>query len=397
MIDFLKYRIFTPIISTGKYEKSIATIENKCKKIREILDSEAYNRFVKLKKYVESGQCKNDIAAVKSQQFKNSAEYHLEKKLKQLAKSKNVKAYIAQGANEDSFEVAEYLKLKQTYDSAEFKEKKAYLCDNAKHKNCNAYQALKEYDYFKKSADIKMLPQLQTCCKKYVAEMTKWKNTFTDDFASVILEKRWITQPATTLRHLRKSYTQLGDLQFISDGKNINVTNSILQIITRNEQADGFLWTPTHGFIPQKFSYTSGIVNSATKFMQAYGKIEAKVRAPKTKGTYHAFWLGCEQMLPYINVFCVNNGKIQIGASNGIQNVAKNLSIPLKNDFYIVGIEWNESEIIWKINGRKVFSALIRLSEQLHLSFSSGVKAEQRPATLPISFDIDWVKCYKYK
>ena len=397
MIDFLKYRIFAPIMATDKYEKSIAMQENNCKKIGEILNSEEYERFIKLKQYVESGQCKNEIDTIKSQQFKNSTEYHLEKKLNRFAKSKYVKEFIAKGVNQDSFEVTEYLNVKQTCESNEFREKKAYLCDTAKYKKCSAYKALKEYNYLKKSDAIKMLPKLQNACKTYVTEMSKWKNTFFDDFDSVILEKKWITQPATTLRHFRESYTQLGDLHFISDGKNINVTNSILQIITRHEQADGFLWTPTYGFIPERFSYTSGIINSATKFMQTYGRIEAKVRTPKTKGTYHAVWLGCEQMMPFINVFCINNGKIQIGASNGMQTITKKLSIPLKNDFYVVGIEWNESEIIWKINGKKVFSAPIRINEQLHLAFSSGVKTEQNASTLPISFDIDWVKCYKYK
>ena len=397
MIDFLKYRIFDPITPTAKYEKSVAVMENCCKKIGEILDSEAYNRYMKSKEYVESGQCKNDIAVVKNQKFKNSAEYHLEKKLQQLEKNKRVKQFIATGANQDAFEVVEYLKLKQTYDSAEYKEKKAYLCNNARYKTCDAYKILEDYNYLKKSADIKALPSLQKKCKNYVTEMSKWKNTFGDDFASVILEKKWITQPVTAQRYLRKSYSQSGELQFVSDGKNINVANSILQIITRHEQADGFLWTDTHGFIPKRFAYTSGIISTATKFVQAHGRIEAKVRMPKTQGTYHAVWLGCEQMLPFINVFCVNSGKIQVGAFNGTQNITKKLSIPLKNDFYVVGIEWNEFEIIWKINGKKVFSAPIRISEQLHLAFSSGVKTEQSASALPISFDIDWVKCYKHK
>ena len=397
MIDFLKYRIFNPITSTEKYEKSVALMERYCEKIGEILDSEAYNRFITLKKYIESGQCKKDIDVVKNQKFKDSSEYHLEKKLQQHKKSKRVKDFLTKGENQDSIEVVEYLKTKQICDSAEFKEKKAYLCDNTKHKTCIAYKDNEDYNYLKKSADIKELPKLQKKCKKYVEEISKWKLTFGDDFESVILEKKWITQPATALRYLKNSYSQLGDLQYLSDGKNINVTNSILQIVTRSEQADGYLWTKTHGFVPANFSYTSGMISSATKFMQSYGKIEAKVKMPKTIGTYHAFYLGCEQMLPFINVFCVSNGKVRIGADNGIQNLTKKLAIPLKNDFYIVGIEWNESEIIWTINGKKVFSTSIRINEQLHLVFLSGVKKEQNASTLPIAFDIDWVKCYKYK
>ncbi|MDR2651108.1 MAG: family 16 glycosylhydrolase [Prevotellaceae bacterium] len=397
MIDFLKYRIFSPVPSTEKYEKAIAVMENNCKKIGEILDSEAYNKFIKLKEYVESGRCKNDINVVKNQKFKNSDEYGLEKKLKQLMKSKKVKNFLATGSNSDSFEVEEYLRLKRTVETAEFKEKKTYLCDSAKHKKCQAYKTLEDYTYLKNSANIKLLPKLQESCKQYVAEMSKWQASFGDDFTSAILERNWITQPITALRHLQKPYSQSGDLQFISDGKNISVANSILQIITRKEQADGILWSDTHGFVPKKFDYTSGIVSTATRFVQTYGKIEAKIMPPKTKGTYHAFWLGSEQMLPFINIFCVNSGKIQVGAFGSTQTIVKKLPIPLKQKFYIVGIEWTPYEITWRINGKKVFSTNILISEQMYLAFSSGVKQELSNADLPVSFAVDWIKCYKHK
>lgn len=333
MIDFLKYRIFSPITSTAKYENSVAVMENNCKTINEILNSAAYNRFIELKKYVESGQCKNDIAIAKNQ-------------------------HIDAG---------------------------------------NAAKSLAEYNMLKNSADIKNLPKLQKQCAKYMAEMSQWQGVLGDDFTSVQLDNKWTTKPAAGSLHFNKPYTQSGDLQCVTDGKNINITNSILQIITRHEQADGLLWTDTHGFVSKKFAYTSGMINSATTLAQSGGKIEAKVRMPNTKGTYHAVWLGGEQMLPFINVFCINSGKIQIGAVNNSQNITKKLAIPLKNDFYIVGIEWNESKIIWTINGKKVFSAPIRITEQLHLAFSSGVKEDQQAYCLPISFDIDWVKCYRHK
>ncbi|MDR2127243.1 MAG: family 16 glycosylhydrolase [Prevotellaceae bacterium] len=396
MIEFLKYRIFSPLTATEKYEKTIAVMENNCKKMGEILDSEAYLKFMKLKEYVESGRCKNDIDVVKNQKFKNSAEYELEKKLKYLSKNKKVKHFLSSGSNSNSFEVEKYLHLKQKSETQEFKERKAYLCDKDKHKKCEAYKTFEDYTYLKKSADIKLLPKLQESCKKYVSEMSKWKGSFGDDFTSAILEKKWITQPVTVFRHLHKPYTQSGDLQFISNGKNINVTNSLLQIITRKEQANGLLWSDS-GFVPKKFSYTSGTISTATKFVQTYGKIEAKILPPKTKGTYHAFWLGSEQMLPFINIFCVKDGKIQVGAFSNSQSVVKKLPIPLKQKFYIVGIEWNPSEIIWTINGKKVFSTNILISEQMYLAFSSGVKQELNDIDLPISFDIDWIKCYKHK
>jgi hypothetical protein len=398
MIDFLKYRILSPVTSTEKYEKTVAVMEHNCKKMSEILNSEAYNNFIQLKKYVESGQCKNEIDVVKNQKFKNSEEYRIEKKLKSLQKDKKVKNFLATGNNSDSFEVKEYLKLKQVSETPEFKEKKSYLCDTAKHKKCKAYKTLENYRYFKKSSDIRLLPKLQKSCKQYIAEMSKWEGAFGDDFTSANLAEQWITKPASTaLLHFNRSYSQSGDLQFTSDGKNINLANSHLQIITLKEQADGFSWNNTHGFVPQRFSYTSGMVSTATKFAHAYGKIEAKILPPKTKGTYHAFWLGSEQMLPFINIFCISNGKIQVGAFNSSKHVVKKLSIPLKQKFYIVGIEWNSTEIIWKINGRKVFSATIFISEQMYPAFSSGVKQELGNTDLPVVFSVDWIKWYRRK
>jgi len=383
-------------MATAKYEGAIAMLDSKCKKITEILNSEAYGRYTKLKEYVESGQCKNDITIVKNQKFKNSSEYILEKNLNSLKASKNVKKYLATGENKDSFEVAEFLKVKKQVESAEFQQKKAYLCDKDKHKKCNAAKLLDEFNFLKNSNDIKSLPALQKSCEKYIAENSKWQSTFSDDFTQVTLGEKWITKPAAAQSHLQKSYSQYGDQQFTTDGKNLSLRNSVLQIITKNEKAEGTAWNEQHGFIPKMFSYTSGIISTATKFSQSQGKIEAKIKVPKTQGTYHAFWLGGNQVLPFVNIFCVNSGKLQVGAFTGSQSVVKKLPIPLKDDFYVVGIEWNEMEIVWKINGKIVFTGRISINESMYPAFSSGVKKEGT-AELPISFDIDWIKCYKRK
>ena len=53
-------------------------------------------------------------------------------------------------------------------------------------------------------------------------------------------------------------------------------------------------------------------------------------------------------------------------------------------------------EIVWKINGKIVFTGRISINESMYPAFSSGVKKEGT-AELPISFDIDWIKCYKRK
>ena len=384
-------------MATAKYESAIAMLDSKCKKIAEILNSETYNRYTSLKEYVESGQCKNDIAIVKNQKFENSSEYILEKNLNSLKASKNVKKYLATGQNNDSFEVAEYLKVKSQVETSEFQQKKAYLCDKDKHKKCNAQKLLDEFNFLKKSNDIKSLPSLQKSCAKYIAENAKWQSTFSDDFTQGNLGEKWITKPAAAEQsHLQKSYSQYGDLHFTTDGKNLSIRNSTLQIITKNEKIEGLGWNEQHGFVPKMFSYTSGIVNTATKFLQSQGKIEAKIRVPRTKGTYHAFWLGGNQILPFVNIFCVNSGKLQVGAFTGSQNVVKKLPIPLKDDFYVVGIEWNEMEIVWKINGKIVFTGRISINEPLYPAFSSGVKTEGI-TELPVSFDIDWIKCYKRK
>lgn len=387
-------RLFNPIMSTAKYESQLAAMDNNCKKLKDTLNSEAYKRFLELKDYVESGKCKADIAAVKNLKYKGSAEFATEDKLKQLMKIKVVKEYLQNGANKDSVQVAEYLRLKTQIETPEFKERKAYLSDTEKHKKCEAYKQLEEFNSIKNSADIKQLPKLQKQCTEYLAQAEQWESTFSDNFDSAAIDSNWISKPLAGEKHLGKSYSQQDELQLTTDGKNLSVANSVLRIATKQEQAEGLRWDKTHGFVPSKFNYTSGIASTATKFEQSQGKIEAKLRLPKTSGTYSSFWLGSEKMLPIINVFSFGNGKFQVGAAKDGQSISKKLP-SLNDEFYIVCVEWNNAGISWKINGKEVFASNIRVDEKLYLAFSSGVVKDTN--ALPMSLDVDWVRCYKRK
>ncbi len=122
----------------------------------------------------------------------------------------------------------------------------------------------------------------------------EWEITFEDNFDSFDTAK-WLTVYESGGR----TNWANKELQWYKD-ENVIPENGILKLIAKRESVYG---KDLHG--EKQFDYTSGIICSSLKFMQAYGKWEIKVRFPFRKGFWPAFWLVANQKpgLPEIDIF----------------------------------------------------------------------------------------------
>jgi beta-glucanase (GH16 family) len=112
-------------------------------------------------------------------------------------------------------------------------------------------------------------------------------------------------------------------------------------------------------------NYTSGRINTAGRFSQAYGRIEARIRMPQGKGIWPAFWtLGddigqvgwpqCGELdiMEAVGDFTVNHGSAHGPGYSGGNPLTGTYTSPtnLADDFHVYAIEWEPNEVRWYVD-----------------------------------------------
>ncbi|OJF14279.1 glycoside hydrolase family 16 protein [Couchioplanes caeruleus] len=114
--------------------------------------------------------------------------------------------------------------------------------------------------------------------------------------------------------------------------------------------------------------YTSARLITASKFTQAYGRFEARIKVPGGRGIWPAFWMlgddigtagwpasGEIDILEHLGAKAPNTvyGTIHgpgYSAAAGIQS-SKTLSAPLSDAFHVFSVDWRPGLIVWQIDG----------------------------------------------
>jgi beta-glucanase (GH16 family) len=135
-----------------------------------------------------------------------------------------------------------------------------------------------------------------------------------------------------------------------------------LVITARRESGGHSCWYGT-------CQWTSGRIQTAGKFTQTYGHIEARIQIPKGNGLWPAFWMLGGSNWP-------TDGEIDImenvgrtpntlygtlhgpGYSGGnAVGGTRNLSAPLGDAFHNYAIDWSPNLVVWTIDGSEYFRA----------------------------------------
>ena len=388
----------------------------KVKASSDLSNYESFKNSDTLKKYIELEEfIKSDaLAKAKSlgpKEFKASPEAAREKEFLSLKKNGQINKHF-KFENSASFkeylrikgseELKRYEELKVYINSEEFKDVKEYmkLSPKKKYELSDEYTDETEYDTLRKSEKVIWYKQIK---KKYpFGEIEKWELAFEDNFNSGSVDsKKWMHRYVNGDKLMGKPYVLDDDIHAFMDGKNIEVSNGKLGIITKKEEAKSLSWSLTFGFVEKPYNYTSDMLSSAKGFSQKEGLFKAKVKLGGSDVT-QALSLMTEEMLPHVDIFKLQRNKLYAGNfwKNGSlqKSITKTGGGRYTKDYFIYSLEWSEGKMTWKINDLvlKVQSQGLP-DKDMHLCFNASLKETAKNLNLPSRMEIDWVRVYKRK
>lgn len=271
---------------------------------------------------------------------------------------------------EKSSELATYNELKGTVDSLEFQANKGAfrrtLLGKLRWLSTPMHQQEKQLQSLAKNADIILY---LTHTAEQIQELESYKTVWAEEFEKGKLSDSWQTGFLYASPTLKKDHSHVSEQQAYTQGKNTQVANNTLHILTKKEKVTAAAWHPTKGMILHNFAYTSDVWHTAEAVAPTAGVLQAKVR-----------YTGKAQ-----HVLCLTNSNAQkalpILPANKIE----------KNAIYT--IVWNEKEVINYVNNVEVARTKNPLSgEVLHLLVRSYLPENQKAGAGQL--DIDWVRIY---
>ncbi|MBL7104144.1 MAG: family 16 glycosylhydrolase [Bacteroidales bacterium] len=379
----------------------------KYKSYLEFEKSEGLKDFYKLQDYINSDEFKEKkIKAEKelneiNAKLKDYGQKKKSKQFKDFYKFQNSQKFKDFRTFEKSKELADYLELEKYLASDEHKELLISLEKKEKTEN----DKKKQYEEFKNSKKYKWYLELKDSDK--FDELKKWEIAFEDNFDSDKLNKeKWMTRYFWGDKLINDAYALETDTAFPTDGKNIEISNNILKIVTRKEKTNGKVWKQPFGFIPHDFDYTTGLVSTAKHHRQKYGKIEAKIKVNYAKPVNYNFWMTSEKNLPHVDILKLKKKKSKIDMAHHTGNItdkkgpdtvkAEFSGLDVSQDYFIYTLEWQKNKLTWKINDVVVNEQTQGIpQEEMYLVFSSSITGKVDGSSLPASMEIDWVRCYK--
>lgn len=373
--------------------------------------SDTFKRYQELQKITSSASFQSKLKELKaSGQLAGSETDKQHQEWQSLQNNADLKFYLKTSKSSKfnrytqtlkSSELKKLQALEEYIQSEEFKQVKAEKEDKDRYKQSEEYLALQEYEQFKAGADYQWYEATKK--KNDFKELDKWELTFSDEFADANLNtEKWITHYYWGKALLNEGYALASDKHFLTAGKNLQIKNSVLSILTKKEAAEGKAWDAKIGFYPREFAYTSGIISTGDSFRQAYGRFEAKLKINSTEPVSNAFWLASEKIIPQIDIVKTDDqGKLVFANHWGPQmqsSIAKLSKPKFKSDWYIFGINWTPNSIQWTINGVTVREETTGVpKEKMYLVLNSGLYVDGNDTKLPAAFEIDWVRVYQPK
>lgn len=385
---------------TTVYELKRKQLEDEYNALKEFETSDELARFKELEQYCKSAEFQSKKSELLNLKYKGSEEHRRERDFKYLKKDSSIKKYLKDPDSVPASEtekINRYNELSNYVNSEAFLEKKGYLTMSSKQrwKQSEPFKLLEEFNQLKNSPKIKWFSKNKN--HKKFEWFNTWNLTFEDDFDTGKLDaKKWITKYFWGEKMIKESYSLGNEKQYFTDGKNLEFNGSVVRIITRKEMAEGKAWIKDHGFIPRKFDFTSGIINTGQSFRQKYGLFEAKIRFANPNSLMNAFWMVGDRSKPHLDVAKAFN-KCSVGLTlDDKQKFEKAIGRNrFSNDFHIFSMEWLPNSIVWKINGLEVKTIKQNIPDQeMYLNFSASVYSDVASSGLPSSMEIDWVRCY---
>jgi beta-glucanase (GH16 family) len=153
--------------------------------------------------------------------------------------------------------------------------------------------------------------------------------------------------------------------------------------------------------------YTSAMVDTGYKLVFRYGRIEAKIKLPKGRGVFPAFWMltndgGYEiDIMEMIGsepntIYGTNHYETSFGSKKNSGNTAN--SSP--EEFHTYAVEWEEGCIRWYLDGVKYHESTEGVpSDYMYMVLNLAIGGNwpgdpDKTSDFPCSMAVDYVKIY---
>ena len=190
-----------------------------------------------------------------------------------------------------------------------------------------------------------------------------WVLSWSDEFNGTALDE-------TVWSKVNDGNPANGEIQFYTPrAENIQVSDGTLKLIARKETYTGQGPWMTQ---PVTREYTSGKIESQGKKTFKYGKIEARMKLPRGKGSWPAFWMlgenffntgigwplcGEIDIMEHSQVLDNISGTVHSQAYNNIPQVTSSYIINnYDTSFHIYGMIWTTNQISFYVDDNTYFS-----------------------------------------
>jgi len=377
-------------------------------RLQNILSGHALKRFVELQKEVESVEFGSRRAGLKKKEFVKTPDYLILTEFNHLRKSRDItfwrkfsssESYLIYLKTIESKNLQRFGELKALTSSKEFNDRIAYLKDKKRFLKSEQYKDILAFNVMDKGkfmADYRKLKKA-----KELDFFEKWEITFEENFAGKKLDnERWQPENWMSFRTAGKSFSQKDEMQGFKGEKNIELNNNTLSIWAKKEKTAGTVWDPAVGLLPRQYEYSSSILNSAASFHLKEGVIEAKVRFKKDPSITSAFTLTGESSFPQIDLFRSTKNGVGMGVvEKQGRKSSKYVRLGGLNDeyYHIFRLEIFGNQLVWKINGSKVYSNSTSLKEPMFIHMLTTLHGQVNEHLLPHRFEIDWIRSFSKK
>lgn len=398
-VELAEYNELAHVIGAAEFKEKKKMLENrKYKDTEEYRDSrkfQALQNRTDIKTYYKvhaSEDLKEYLAFLETPEAKllsDKKEVTKSEKLMKFKRFENAKSYKTFTRLHNSYLIKEYEELKKKVSTPEFVKMNEFWA------NKNRWQLVAEYQKEKRFNELAQNPDIQFFMKEKPERFNAYRSlsvSFSDEFDWNVLSKsNW------NFGFYYKDKSLIGDHSFANEqqannaGKNISVSNGVLQIATRKEHTKARAWDAVKGFVEKEFEYSSDVMQSADKIGQQYGIFQAKLRC--SGKINHAFWLGSGQKQPLVEIFHYNGKSIKVGTFDKNGKSEEMITGLNPSDFYVYTLIWSEKEMVWMINNLVVYRTTNHIpKEEMYPAFNSFISQSQDASEGLL--EVDWVRVY---
>ena len=354
------------MLNTKQFEQWLQEQAQIAVRYRKIEKSDLLAEYNTLKEVVESAEFQAKKTRLTTTRYADTQEGGTMALYNSLKWNTSVVLYnlLKKEAYKEKAEVAQYLALAEQIQTPAFQEANAFWKNPKRWLTTPESQQEKRYNELVKHADILFFFQHTA---QEIAELEAYKMVWAAEFETQ-MSGAWQTGFLYPSKEFKADHSHVGEGQAYVQGRNTQVANRMLTILTKKEKTTAAAWHPTKGMIMHEFAYTSDVWHTAKAVAPKSGVLQAKVRlAGKAK-----------------HILCLTKAN----AKKALHLLPADKQV--KDAIYT--LVWNEKEVINYVNNVEVSRMSNPLAgEALHLLMRSylpeNVKATGK-------MDIDWVRIY---